>query len=261
MAEMHLPRGLVMSLLFAISAAIGGTVLICQLILTLIGLGGDLADAGGAGGGGDFGGGFHGDLAVDAAGADLQADAAGGIATDMPDLAHAADVSEMAHAGHGAGHADHGGGAHASTVGVFKVISFRTLIAALTFFGLAGLAAQAADYPPVHALLVATACGLGAMYGVYWLMRAISSLRSEGTVHISQAVGRRAMVYLKIPARQSGRGKIHVNVQNRTTEYLAMTAGDAIPGGAAVVVLKILGPETVLVAPLAAQAQEVNHVR
>lgn len=242
---MYPPRGLVMSLIFAISAAIGGTVLICQTILTLIGLGGDISDADGSDGGGDFGGDFHGDLA---------ADAAGGIDADMPDVGHAADISEMAHAGHGAGHVDHGGGTHGSTVGVFKVISFRTLIAALTFFGLAGLAAQAADYPPIHALLVATACGLGAMYGVYWLMRAISSLRSEGTVHISQAVGRRAMVYLKIPARQSGRGKIHVNVQNRTMEYLAMTAGDAIPGGAAVVVLKILGPETVLVAPLAAQA-------
>lgn len=250
-----------MSLIFAISAAIGGTVLICQLILTLIGLGGDFSDVDGADAAADLGGDFHGDLSADATGTDFHADAAGGVGPDSPDMMHGADVSEMAHAGHGAGHVDHGGGPHASTVGVFKVVSFRTLIAALTFFGLSGLAAQAADYPPVHALLIATACGLGAMYGVYWLMRAVSSLRAEGTVHIGQAVGRRAMVYLKIPGRQSGCGKIHVNVQNRTMEYLAMSAEDAIPGGAAVVVLKVLGPETVLVAPLAAQAQEANHVR
>ncbi len=250
-----------MSLIFAISAAIGGTVLVCQLILTLIGLGSDFAEIDGADGGGDIGGDIHGDFSGDATGTDFHTDVAGGVDAGAPDLTHAADVSEMAHAGHGAGHADHGVGPHASTVGVFKVVSFRTLIAALTFFGLSGLAAQAADLPPVHALLIATACGLGAMYGVYWLMRAISSLRSEGTVHIGQAVGRRAMVYLKIPARQSGCGKIHINLQNRTMEYLAMSAEDAIPAGAQVVVLKILGPDTVLAAPLAAQAQEANHVQ
>ena len=259
-----------MSLIFAISAAIGGTVLICQLILALIGLGGEFSGVDGADAGGDFGGDFHGDLSGDAAGtdfhadtggADFHADTVGDMDVGTPDLTQGADVSEMAHAGHGAGHVDHAAGSHASTVGVFKVVSFRTLIAALTFFGLSGLAAQAADYPPVYALLIATACGLGAMYGVYWLMRAISSLRADGTVHIGQAVGRRAMVYLKIPARQSGCGKIHVNVQNRTMEYLAMSAADAIPGGAAVVVLKVLGPETVLVAPLAAQVQEATHVQ
>ncbi|GAB4129571.1 MAG: hypothetical protein Kow0040_05850 [Thermogutta sp.] len=250
-----------MSLIFAISAAIGGTVLICQLILVLIGLGGEVSDVDGADAGGDFGGDFHGDISGDAGGADFHADAAGEVDADTPDLTHGADVSEVAHAGHGAGHLDHGAAPHASTVGVFKVVSFRTLVAALTFFGLSGLAAQAADYPPAQSLIIAAACGLGAMYGVYWLMRAISSLRSEGTVHIGQSVGRRAMVYLKIPARQSGCGKIHVDVQNRTMEYLAVSAEDAIPAGTQVVVLKVLGPDTVLVAPLAAQAQEANHVQ
>ncbi len=249
-----------MTLIFAISAAIGGTVLICQLILTLIGLGGDFDGADGADMGGDAGGDIHADFSVDDGGVDLHAGSPGDVDADVADAASSADLSEMAHSGHGAGLADHGGGGHSSTTGVFKVVSFRTLVAALTFFGLSGLAAQAAEYHPVHAILIAAACGLGAMYGVYWLMRAISSLRSEGTVHIGQTVGRQAMVYLKIPARQSGCGKIHVNVQNRTMEYLAMTAEEALASGTIVVILKVLGPETVLVAPLAAQVQEASHV-
>ena len=124
-----------MSLIFAISAAIGGTVLVCQLILTLIGMGTDFADMDGTDGGGDIGGDIHGDFSGDATGTDFHADAAGGMDAYTPDSMHGADVSEMAHAGHGAGHADHGVGPHASTVGVFKVVSFRTLVAALTFFG------------------------------------------------------------------------------------------------------------------------------
>ena len=76
-------------------------------------------------------------------------------------------------------------------------------------------------------------------------------LRAEGTVRIQRALGQQATVYLRIPAQQQGTGKIQINLQNRTVEYLATTTGEAIPSGASVVVTKILGSDTVQVQALA----------
>ena len=113
--------------------------------------------------------------------------------------------------------------AHGSTW-LFQVLSLRTVVAALAFFGLAGLAAQAAECTTFNTLLIAVAAGVGAMYAVYAMLRAMRSLRAEGTVRIQRAVGQQATVYLHIPAQQQGVGKVQINLQNRTMEYLATTA-------------------------------------
>ena len=125
------------------------------------------------------------------------------------------------------------------------MLSLRTIVAALAFFGLAGLAAQAAKCSDFTSLAIAACAGLGAMYAVYAMLCSMRSLQAEGTARIQRAVGRQATVYLHIPAQQKGAGKIQINLQNRTMEYLATTAGDAIPSGATVVVTKILGSDTV----------------
>ena len=51
----------------------------------------------------------------------------------------------------------------------------RTIVAALAFFGLSGLAAEAADYPPLNTLLIAAAVGLGAMYAVYVILQSMAA--------------------------------------------------------------------------------------
>ena len=104
---------------------------------------------------------------------------------------------------------------------------------------------------PLHRVLIATAAGVAAMYAVYAMLRGIRSLRAEGTVRIQRAVGQQASVYLRIPAQQKGAGKIQINLQNRTMEYLATTAGDAIPSGTMVIVTKIIGSDTVEVQAVA----------
>ena len=55
---------------------------------------------------------------------------------------------------------------HHGSMQVFRVLSFRTMIAALAFFGLAGLAAQSAKATPLATLLIAVAAGAAAMAAV-----------------------------------------------------------------------------------------------
>jgi hypothetical protein len=214
--------------IFVVCAGVGGTILVCQMLMTVLGLAGDTVDVDlpddvDAPGDLDFGGDVDvgGDLDV---GADIDA-----------------DVGADADAGGEAGH---------DTSWLFGVLSFRTLVAAVTFFGLGGWAAEGAGFEPVIQVVIALAAGVGAMYLVYWLMRMMYSLKAEGTVRIGHTVGRHGTVYLRIPGERSGAGKVQLSVQKRTMEYLAMTSGEALPTGAKVRVVKVITSDTVEVEPV-----------
>ena len=208
---------------FAICAAIGGTILVLQFVMLLIGLGGEGLDI------------------------DVDHDLGGDFDVDFD-----GDVGDVDHGGHTA--ADH----HVGSSWLFGVISLRTVIAALAFFGLAGMAAGASGVGPLGQLAVGTVAGLAAMYGVYFLMLSLTKLKAEGTPRIQRAVGKHGTVYISIPAEESGTGKIQLNLQNRTMEYLALTPGEALSPGAKIVVTDVITSNTVQVEP-ALEPQTNNH--
>ncbi len=224
-----------MTVVFVVCAAVGVTVLVLQFLLALLGLGGDAV---GVEMPHDFGhdaGGVDHDFAL--------GEVHGELGHDSPAAEHGETQAPLQPSA--GGHASHG------STWLFQVLSLRTIVAALAFFGLAGRAAEAADCPPFTALLIAAAAGIAAMYAVFAMLKGIRSLRAEGTVRIERAVGQQANVYLRIPAQQKGAGKIQINLQNRTMEYLATTTGEAIPSGATVVVTKIIGSDSVEVQAVA----------
>jgi len=189
-----------MSAVLVVCAALGGSILVLQFILALVGMGGHALDV------------------------------------DMPQ-----DVDfHLDGDGFDAGHDAH---AH-DALGLFKIISFRTVVAALAFFGLSGLAAQSADCSTPTVLLVAVAGGGAAMAAVYWMMRGLYELRADGTERIQRAVGRPGVVYLRVPGFNSGSGKVQVNLQNRTVEFQAVTAGPELPTGANILVAGVVDPST-----------------
>jgi hypothetical protein len=219
-----------MAYVFVVCAAVGTTVLVLQFLMALAGLGGDA-----------LGVDVPHDVDHDLGGADhdfTPGEVHGDVGHDSADGGHESDA-QLPHSA--PGHVSHG------STWLFQVLSLRTVVAALAFFGLAGLAAGAGECSPLNTLLIAAAAGLAAMYAVYFMLRGMRSLRAEGTVRIDRAVGRQATVYLRIPAQEEGVGKIQINLQNRTMEYLATTLGDALPSGATVVVTKVLGSDTVQV--------------
>jgi hypothetical protein len=223
-----------MTLVFLFCAIVGSTIMVAQLILSLLGLAGDTLHTDvGSDVGTDIGHDFGADVHVDAAGADL----------------HAEGGDVHGHVGGAGVHPGHETLGHGSTW-LFSMISFRTVVAAMAFFGLTGLAADAAELPIGTTLLLAVAVGLAALYGTYWMVQLLGRLRSEGTVRLENALGRHGTVYLRIPGERSGVGKIQLNLQNRTMEYLAMTPGPELPTGAKVVVVQLVTPDTLEVQPV-----------
>jgi membrane protein implicated in regulation of membrane protease activity len=218
-----------MGTIFLVAAVIGGTVMVCQFALTLMGIGGHGADAGAdivdVTGDVHFGGDFHGDVGD-----------VGHLGGDVPHVdamgAHDASADNQ----------------HPDSSWLFGVLSFRTLVAAAAFFGVAGKAALSAGYAPSTSLILAVLVGAAAMYGTYKLMRLISQLSCSGTERIRNALGQQATVYVPIPAARQGAGKVQLSMQNRIVEYQAIT-DDAQPlkTGEEVEVVDIAGSDVVRV--------------
>lgn len=159
---------------------------------------------------------------------------------------HGADGHDFHDAGGHDGHAHGGAEDHVSWF--FGVLSFRALVAALTFFGLVGLATHEYLGTP-RDLLAAVAAGAAALYVVAFVMRSLHQLRADGTARIDKSVGKNGTVYLPIPGQKAGTGKVTLNLQNRTVEYQAVTPDQPLPTGATVVVTAVVGPNTVEVVP------------
>lgn len=219
-----------MTTFFLICAVIGGTVLACQFVMTLIGLGGEGGnlDAGGAAGDvGDAGIGAH--------------DVIGAHEVDVPDHA---DV-HVAHAHSADSEQGHDAQGHHGSTWLFGILSFRTLTAAIAFFGLAGWAAETAELSPPTQIVIALASGAAAMFLVHGVMRMFFKLSEDGTVRISRAIGREATVYVPIPAAKSGAGKVQIKLQDRLLEYEAVTPDpQALTTGARVFVVGVRGANT-----------------
>jgi hypothetical protein len=139
------------------------------------------------------------------------------------------------------GDAGHGG---------HDLISLRAITSFLTFFGLAGWGGTEAGWSTPLTMGVAVLAGVAMLL----VVAALTSLRrrvdSQGNVDPRNAVGSSARVYLRIPEKGAGEGKITVSLQGRSLEYPAVSSGPALLTGSEVRVLRLTTPNTFEVEPL-----------
>lgn len=137
----------------------------------------------------------------------------------------------------------------ASGVPFLKALSIRTATAGAAFFGLGGLAGEAANLGKVATAALAVVLGVAAIYGVYFLLRTLSRFGEDGSIREATAVGATGTVYLRIPAKRSGQGKVTVSQQGRSMEYAAETDDEnELTTGTPIVVVKLIASSTALVA-------------
>ena len=129
-----------------------------------------------------------------------------------------------------------------------NLLSLRSIAAGFTFFGLTGLAALDWGFPGLLAIPTAAVAGLGVAAGIALVMRGMRRMESDGVVRVEGAVGHPATVYLSIPGEHAAPGKVHLFLQGRTVEMKAVSR-HPLPTGASVVVVDVVGPDTLEVAP------------
>ena len=185
-------------------------------------------------------------------------------ATDAPDVDLDADVDIDIHpdgcgCGCGTGSVDidgdmgvggiddvHTDGAH--EIGVshrilfgFRLLSFRSILA---FVAVGSWVCYTACYGLewYFAALIAVACGMAAA------LIGMEKLQSNGVINPRNSIGKIGSVYLTVPARRSGRGKVHILVQERYTEYDAMTdSAVPIPTGTSIKVVGVAADNVLIV--------------
>ena len=121
----------------------------------------------------------------------------GGIATDIFDGLFGIDVDM---------------GADAS----FKALTFQGIMAFLMFFGLAGLYVTKSGGGPSPAILAGGAAGGLSMYATGKLFELFVNLQQDGTVELSEAIGAKGQVYLRIGDEGVGQVTVEVNEAQRT---------------------------------------------
>jgi hypothetical protein len=196
-------------ILFGI-AVFGAAVLVIQVIVTLLGVGGD-HDIDAAGG--------H---DIDAAGAH-DADAAG------------------AHGAEAAGH-------DLSGFEGVTFFSFRSVVAFLTFFGWVGFLCLRNGVGAYVAFPAALAAGLAAFVAVALLLHFLFRMATSGNVTAKNAVGAAGAVYLTIPEGKGAAGAVNVTVGQGIHEYSAVSEdGHSIKTGARVMVTGAVNARTLIV--------------
>jgi hypothetical protein len=152
----------------------------------------------------------------------------------------------------GSGHAMHFGDLHAGDVHVgsgssdahhdsghdFRILSIQSIAAFMMGFGWGGVGAmRGAGWAMGTSMLVAIACGIGMMWLLGLLLRALVSLHQSGTVSLDRAIGQSGEVYVTV-TRATG-GQVRVTMGDRQRICNARTLGEELPTGTRVTVLGV----------------------
>jgi hypothetical protein len=135
----------------------------------------------------------------------------------------------------GADGADGGTGEH----GAMGWFSLRALAAFGLLFGLVGWGGAEAGWPSLLCIFLGLLAGVSIMAAVLGIARWQSKLTTSGTAQPAEAVGQEAEVYLRVPARGEGSGKISVELGGRWLQFAAVSQGPACPTGSRVRILAL----------------------
>ena len=135
--------------------------------------------------------------------------------------------------------------------GASGILSVRTIGAFFTGFGWTGASMTDYGYELGITTVVSAVVGSALLAMVFYLMAYLHSLRQEGTLDYSNAIGQVGSVYLPIPPHRKGLGQIEVTIQGRLSIVKAVTDHDKKIGNrVAVRVTELVDQQTILVEPL-----------
>ena len=146
------------------------------------------------------------------------------------------------------GDVDAGHGVHDIPDAGLRLFTVRGFIAFFTVFGWGGLALLRSGVSAGLSAILAGVMGFCSMLAMAVIFKLCMRLQSDGTMRLPNAIGQSGSVYLTIPPRREGRGKVEVLVQDQMRELDAVTdEGEALPTGCEVVVVAVSGKSTLVV--------------
>ncbi len=129
-----------------------------------------------------------------------------------------------------------------------RIFTVRGIIAFLVVFGWVGVMLDSSGAALWLSLPVAAVCGVAVMVLLAWLMRSVMKLRSDGNLDNRNALGVSGKVYLTVPAKRAGEGKVNILLQGSYVERNAVTdEAEPLTTGSEIVVIGLSGQSTLVV--------------
>ncbi|MFK7883303.1 MAG: hypothetical protein AB8F26_03850 [Phycisphaerales bacterium] len=108
-----------------------------------------------------------------------------------------------------------------------KLLSTQSIAAFMVGFGWIGLVSfRAVELSFMLSVMMGVGAGFGVGYMIYQITRSMMKLQSDANLHLDQTIGWEAPVYITIPPRDHGSGRIMLVFNNGQHELNARQMGD-----------------------------------
>ena len=131
----------------------------------------------------------------------------------------------------------------------FQFITLKNLVAFFTIFSWTGIVCIHGGLGNGLSVLISLAAGLLMMVIMATIVYLMGKLVESGTLNLAHAVGKTASVYLTIPAKGNGMGKVQIQFQGLQTLDAVTNNDTEIKTGSIVTVKSIVNQEILLVEP------------
>ena len=131
----------------------------------------------------------------------------------------------------------------------FQFLTLKNLIAFFTIFGWTGIACLAGDMGLLATVFTSIIAGTIMMTIMASIAYFMGKLTDSGTLNLNNAKGKVGNVYLRIPPKREGTGKVQVKVQGLQTLNAMTDHAEEIKTGALVDIIDVINNELLLVIP------------
>ncbi len=130
----------------------------------------------------------------------------------------------------------------------FQILSLKNFIIFFTVFGWTGIVCYGEGYSRTTSLIIASIAGVCVMLAFSAIVYFTSRLAESGNFKLSNALNAIGSVYLNVPAKRSGIGKVNININGTMRELEAMTDSEEdLKTGSVIKVKAIINNQILLV--------------
>lgn len=140
-------------------------------------------------------------------------------------------------------------GGNPADFGNLRLLTLQTAVTFLSVFSWVSIICISGGMHTVAGGLIGLVCGLVMMFVVAKIVQASRKLAENGILNMRNAIGETATVYVPIPSKNDGSGKVTMRLQGRFGEFDAVSNAEApISTGTKVLVVDVQG-DTLVVEP------------
>ena len=131
--------------------------------------------------------------------------------------------------------------------GGLSLFSVRSFVNFFVGFGWAGIAFYSLIPQTWLLYVIAAVIGFFFVWLYFFIRRQTMRLQSDGSINVKKCIGSHCDVYLRIPAENSGTGKVQISINGSIHEYSAVTKGALLPSGSRARVVDVMDNDVFVV--------------